>query len=206
MVVKRWFVIVKTSNHLPLFTSVGKIKSMKKITHSILILFFFLILSSCSKEKVQISIPDPPQGTYEIIAYNANNQVVFTRKATAFYNGINQGTQIRLDDPDFLTQTAIAPNDVFASLVLQTKQKLNRPLLLNYSDFTANIQQRWYSLPGDWSYQLQQGSLEIKEVSPGKIKGEFSITLIKIDYANPKWGETITIKGKFYANCYGNGC
>lgn len=179
---------------------------MKKITSYSLILSFFLTLSSCRKEKTQNGIPDPAEGTYEMIAYNSNNQVVFTRKATAFYNGINQGTQIRLDDPDFMTYSDITPNDVFASLVLQARQEINSPVLLNYSDFTANIQQRWYSLPGDWSYQLQQGSLHIKEVSLGKIKGEFSITLIKIDYANPKWGEIITIKGKFYAKCVGYGC
>lgn len=180
---------------------------MKKLATYSLILSFFLILSSCSKEKAQDTISDPPEGTYEIIAYNTNKQEIFTRKGNAQYiNLMNYGTQIRLDDPNFVTQIATTPNDVFASIILQGKQKINSPALLSDNDFNANIHQRWYSLDKDWSYYLQKGSLKIKEVSPGKIRGEFIINLTKREYANPGWGDTITIKGKFYANCGNYGC
>ena len=180
---------------------------MKKLATYSLTLSFFLILISCNKEKVQDTIPDPPEGAYEIIAYNANNEEIFTRKGDAQYiNLTNYGTQIRLDDPNFVTQAAINPNDVFASIVLQGKQRINSPAVLSPNDFNANIHQRWYSLGNDWSYRLQEGSLKITEVAQGKTKGEFSIKLIKTHYANPKWGDTIIINGKFYANCRNYGC
>jgi hypothetical protein len=180
---------------------------MKKLATYCLTLSFFAILTSCSKGKEQDTIPGPPEGTYEIIAYNANNQKIFTRKGDAMYvNVTNYGTQIRLDDPDFVTRAAINPDDVFASIVLQGKQKINSPIVLSANDFNANIYQRWYSLGNDWSYRLQEGSLKIKEVAPGKIQGEFIINLIKTEFANSKWGDTITIKGKFYANCGNYGC
>src|SRR5687767_4808196 len=103
---------------------------MRKVTNYSLTILFFLALSSCSKEKDQNSIPDPAEGTYEIIAYNADKQEIFTRKGTAQYMNYN-GTQIRLDDPNFGTQIATAPNDVFATIVLQGKQQINSPVLLN---------------------------------------------------------------------------
>jgi hypothetical protein len=179
---------------------------MGKLTTCSLTILFFLALSSCSKETDQNTIPDLAEGTYEIIAYNANKQEIFVRKGTAKYiNLVNYGTQIRLDDPNFATQIATTPNDVFGTIVLQGKQQINSPVLLNDNDFIANIYQRWYGLDKDWSYHLQKGFLKIKEAS-GKIQGEFIITLTKIDYANPKWGDTIIIKGKFYASCDGYGC
>jgi hypothetical protein len=180
---------------------------MKKlITHS-LIFSLFLILNSCNKDKDQDTIPDPAEGTYAIIAYNENKQEIFRRKGDALYiNMTNYGTQIRLDDPNFLTQASTTPNDVFASVILQGKHKIDSPATLRDSDFFANIMQRWYSLDKDWSYHLHKGFLKIKDVSPGKIRGEFSITLVKVDYANPKWGDTITIKGKFFAKCGHYGC
>jgi hypothetical protein len=180
---------------------------MKKFANFSLIFPVFLILSSCSKHGDLDTISDPPEGTDEIIACNANNQEIFRRKGDAMYiNMTNYGTQIRLDDPNFLTQASTSPNDVFASVVLQGKHQINSPAVLSDNDFFANMHQRWYSLDKDWSYSLQKGFLKIKDVSPGKMQGEFTITLIKVDYSNPKWGDTITIKGKFFAKCDHYGC
>ncbi len=175
---------------------------MKKLTTYSLLLPVVLVLIACSKGKNEDIIPNPAEGEYDVIGYNADNQVVFTRKGNAQYiNLTNYGTQIRMDDPDFITQAATHPNDVFASIVLQGKQIINSPVVLSGNDFNVNMQQRWYSLVDDWGYRLLEGSLKIQEVAPRKLLGEFTITLTKTDHANPKWGDSIIIKGKFYATC-----
>ena len=95
--------------------------------------FITAILSSCSKEAHNV-IPDPPEGAYEIIFYDQQNNVVFNSKGDAFYVGVNNGTQIRLDDAE-LTQTINPnPNEV-AYIVFQLNYKPSSPGVIDTSKF-----------------------------------------------------------------------
>ncbi len=160
------------------------------------------ILSSCNKE-IQNTIPDPPEGTYEVIFYNQDNNVIFTRKGIAFYGTINNGTQIRLDDPDPIQTFSTNPNEV-VYILFQLNYVLSSPATLDTANFYGYVSQGRYI--DDWGYKTQTGELKIKEVVQGKISGEFTITVASVNSPNPNWGNHITIKGKFYASCGGYGC
>ena len=173
---------------------------MKNLISSV---FILVILGSCSKE-VQNTIPDPPEGTYEVIFYNERNKVVFTRKgANAFYGILNNGTQIRLDDWEG-TQTTITNRRDVADIFFQLNYNLNSAGIVNTSSFYGLLSQLTY-IP-DWVYETQTAQLKITEVTAGKIKGEFTLTVMSVNSPNPSWGNRITIKGKFYARCGGYGC
>lgn len=168
-------------------------------------LFILAILGSCHKEdeEVQYTIPDPPEGTYEVIIYNQDNNVVFKGKGTAFYVVINDGTQIRLDDPDPI-QASNTNSDKIASISFQLNYNLSSPATLDTSRFSGWVTQGWYV--SDWDYKTRTGELRIIEIAQGKMRGEFTITLSSVNSPNPNWGGRITIKGKFYASCGGYGC
>ena len=171
---------------------------MKNLIRSV---FILAILGSCRKE-VQRTISDPPEGTYEVIFYNQDNNIVFTRKGNAFY-GINNGTQIRLDDPDPIQTFSTNPNEV-VYIYLQLNYKLSSPATVDTSSFYGYVSQGRYI--DDWGYKTQSGELKITEIVQGKIRGEFTITVTSVNSPNPNWGDHITIKGKFYARCGGYGC
>ena len=170
----------------------------------ICLIFILVILGSCSKEEVQNTIPDPPEGTYEVIFYNEINKVVFTRKGgRAFYGIMNNGTQIRLDDPELMQTISIDPTQV-AYIFFQLNYNLSSPGAVNTSSFYGELSQGRYI--SDWEYETQTAQLKITEVADGKIKGEFTITVRSANSPNPNWGNRITIKGKFYARCGRYGC
>jgi hypothetical protein len=159
--------------------------------------FIIAILSSCSKEAHNV-IPDPPEGAYEIIFYDQQNNVVFNSKGDAFYVGVNNGTQIRLDDAE-LTQTINPnPNEV-AYIVFQLNYKPNSPGVIDTSKFDGFLWQGRYI--EDWRYETQRAELRVTEVTQDKIQGEFTITVTSVGSPNPNWGNHITIKGKFFARC-----
>jgi hypothetical protein len=175
---------------------------MKNLISSV---FILAILGSCSKEvqEVQNTIADPPEGTYEVIFYNQGNDIVFQGKGTAFYVVINNGTQIRLDNPDPIQTSSTTPDKV-ASIFFQLNYKLSSPATLDTSSFYGYVSQGWYI--ADWDYKTETGKLKITEVGQDKIRGEFTITVVSVNSPNPNWGNHITIKGKFYAPCGGYGC
>jgi hypothetical protein len=172
---------------------------MKNLISSV---FILAILGSCSKE-TQNTIPDPPEGTYEVIFYNQDNNVVFNHKGTALYGVFNNATQIRLDDTDPIQTFSTNANDV-AYIFLQINHKLNSPVTLDTSSFHGYVSQGRFI--DDWGYNIQTGQLKITEIAQEKIRGEFTITVTSVNGANPNWGDRITIKGKFYARCGGYGC
>jgi hypothetical protein len=165
---------------------------MKNLISSV---FILAILGSCSKE-TQNTIPDPPVGTYEVIFYNQDNNVVFTRKGNAFYADFNNGTQIRLTDPDPVQTFSTNAKEV-AYIFLQINHKLNSPVTMDTSSFYGYVAQGRYI--DDWGYRTQTGQLKITEIAQDKIRGEFTITVTSVNGSNPNWGDRITIKGKFYA-------
>ena len=172
---------------------------MKNIIGLVLVL---AILGSCRKE-VQNTIPDPAEGTYEVIFYNQDNNVVFRGKGTAFYGVISNGTQIRLDDPDPQRTSGTNTNEVVYTF-FQLNYKLSSPVTLDTSSFYGHVSQGRFI--NDWTYKTQTGVLKITEIVQDKIRGEFTITVISENSQNPNWGDNITIKGKFYARCGGYGC
>lgn len=166
------------------------------------LVFILAILSSCSKDG-QNTIPDPPEGIYEVIFYNQDNNVVFTRKGNAFYGVISNGTQIHLDDPDPVRTSSTNPNDV-VYIIFQLNYQLSSPATVDASSFHGFLSDgRFMPL---WSYETQTAELKITEVVQGKIRGEFTMTVAAVNSPNPNWGNRITIKGKFYAQCGGYGC
>ena len=166
------------------------------------LVFILAILGSCSKE-VQNTIPDPAEGSFEIIIYNQDNNVVFTHQGDAFFGVINNATQIRLDDPDPVRSSSTNPNDV-AYITFQLNYQLSSPATLDTSSFHGFLWDGRY-VPV-WGYETQTAELKITEVVQGKVRGEFSMTVAAVNSPNPNWGNRITIKGKFYAQCGGYGC
>ena len=170
---------------------------MKNLIPAVLML---VMLGSCSKEGQQShTIPDPPEGTYEVIFYNEDNNVVFTRKGDAFFVVPDIGTHIRLDDADPFTN----PNDV-VYIVFQLYYELSSPAAVDTSRFHGYLWDGKY-VPV-WRYETRAAELTITEVVQGKIRGEFTMTVAAVDSPNPTWGNHITIKGKFYAPCGSYGC
>jgi hypothetical protein len=172
---------------------------MKNLISAVLVL---AILGSCRKD-VQDSISDPTEGAYEVIIYDQTDNVVFRGTGTAFYVVVNNGTQIRLDDPNPI-QTFSTNTDKVAYILLQLNHQLNAPATMDTSGFSGGVGQGWYI--SDWDYHTKSGNLKITEVVQNKIKGEFTITLSSGDSPNHNWGNNIKIKGKFYARCGGYGC
>ena len=167
------------------------------------LVFTLAIFGSCSK-KVQNTIPDPPEGNYEVIFYDQDNNIVLTRKGNAFHmNMTSMGTQIRLDDPSLTQMLSPDPNDI-VYIIFQLDHKLSSPGTVNTSKFDGFVSQLKY-VP-DWEYGTKTAELKITEVAQNKIRGEFTITIASENNPNPKWGKRITIKGKFFARCGGYGC
>lgn len=169
-----------------------------------LIIFFFIlaIFSSCKKEVKNIT-PDVTEGTYDVTVYDKHNNIVSTLKGNAVFGVTNNGTQIRLDNPDSVQTSSIAPN-ALAHITFQLNYKLDAPATINLSDFAGYFSHGYYIT--DWLYETQTGDLKIVEVVEDKLLGEFTLTAISANNPNPKWGGRITIKGKFYARCNGYGC
>ena len=165
--------------------------------------FMLAIFGSCSKE-IQTKIPDLPEGSYEVILYDQDNNIVLTRKGNAFHITVtSKGTQIRLDDPSLTQMLSPDPNDILY-ITFQLDHKLSSPGTVNTSNFSGWASQLKY-IP-DWEYGTETGELKITEVVQDKIRGEFTITMATENNPNPKWGKRITIKGKFFARCGGYGC
>ena len=168
--------------------------------------FILAIFGSCKKEgrEAQNTIPDQPEGSYEVIFYDQDNNVVFTRKGgIAFYGVITNSTQIRLDDPDPVHTSITNPNDV-VYITFQLNYQLSSPGTVDTSGFYGFLSDgRYVPL---WGYETQTAELKITEVVQGKIRGEFTMTVAAGNSPNPNWGNRITIKGKFYAQCGGYGC
>jgi hypothetical protein len=176
---------------------------MKNLISSV---FILAILGSCNKEgrEAQNTIPDPPEGTFEVIFYGQSNNVVFTRKeGIAFYGVSNIGTQIRLDDPDPVNASSTNPNDV-VFIIFQLNYQLSSPGTVDTSGFHGFLWDGRF-VPV-WGYETQIAELKITEVMQGKMRGEFTMTVTAANSSNPNWGNRITIKGKFYAQCGGYGC
>ena len=75
-----------------------------------------------------------------------------------------------------------------------------------FSPVDELILRKVYNQKPVWGYETQTTELKITEVMQGKIRGEFTMTVAAVIRPNPNWGNRITIKGKFYAQCDGYEC
>lgn len=166
------------------------------------VIFTFIVLSSCNKE-TKNTITDPIEGTYDVTVHDQNNNIVSSLKGNAIFGVVNNGTQIRLANPDSVETSNTDPN-ALVHIIFQVNHQLNTPALINASDISGYISKGWYI--EDWNYKTQTGEFKITEILQDKLRGEFTLTAIPGNNHNPNWGDHITIKGKFYARCSGYGC
>lgn len=157
--------------------------------------------SACQEEMP--TTPDVTDGEFVIELYNTDNELLLTKKGNA-ENLSTSGTywEIRLMDPQF-GQPGGDPLQSFAFLTLIGNSAIRRGQIALDSDHVARFEQRWYSMPTDWGYLSNRGTVDITEFSNLAVKGSFEVTLTVADHANPhpQWGNEIRVKGYFSSLC-----
>lgn len=172
---------------------------MKNLYRFCLLVSFLMPFLSCQYDEPSV-VGEPAEGEYEVAFFNAEDKLIFTRNGEALYLPNSTGAHIRLDDPEFGTDSQHG----FATLVLNINQKVNAPETLSNSAFKCYLVQRWYGLETDWGYAGEDGELKIQATPQRKMKAKFEAHLKNTGQFNPAWGEEITIKGKFYGVCTPN--
>ncbi|HEY3403352.1 MAG TPA: hypothetical protein VGK59_08205 [Ohtaekwangia sp.] len=164
-----------------------------------------IVLSSCSEEA---GFPELKPGTYYLEIFNDKGEKVLTRRGEAI--GLGSYSQIRFEDPEFITKYSESPYATFAYLLLTTGNENEvwdqGKLWPMNSQSQAMLNQHYYNLHGDWAYENVSGELVITESTARLLKGYFtmSMTVLPIDSkwgirwsVNPQWGEHIIVKGYF---------
>jgi hypothetical protein len=172
-----------------------------------LILGTALVLSAC-EEKNENDFPSLEPGTYQLEIFDEHNVRLLTRTGTAI--GLGSGSQIRMEDPKFITGDPDDPLAVFAYLLLTAgNNEKTWDESQNWkidASAQAVLSQRYYNLSTDWRYRGHGGNIRIVESTDDFMKGSFTITMA-VDttgyypyenwQANPLWGDQIVIKGFF---------
>lgn len=128
------------------------------------------------------------------MVYNQNNQIVSKLDGDARFTQMPGGTNIVLAD----TTTGNHEN-ALVHVLFDFEELVKSPSILDPSKFEGAISKGYFQTY--WRYEANQGTIEITEVWDGYIRGEFSIKAKSTDSMNNKWGDDITIKGKFNARC-----
>lgn len=168
-----------------------------------LILGSALVLTSCDDES---EFPELAPGTYHLEIFNTQGKKLLERDGTAI--GLGNYNQVILEDPLFITNDDDDPN-FFATLLITTGD-VDRTFDQQFvwamkSDLQAVLNQRYYSIPGDWGYSNKSGSLSILKSTSTVLNGRFTITMkarhpepYYINWtSNPTWGDEIVVKGYF---------
>jgi len=171
-----------------------------------LILCSALVLSACDENENDFPSLEP--GTYQLEIFDEHNVRLLTRTGTAI--GLGSGSQIRMEDPEFISGKSADPLAVFADLLLiagnnEKTWDENQKWKIDASA-QAVLNQHYYSLRTDWRYRGYGGHIRIVESTDEVMKGSFTITMAvdTISYypyanwqENPLWGDQIVIKGFF---------